>query len=375
LNGSSEPLRILQLADRFSAGGVPRIMELVAGTGKSRGWDVKTAFWFGDAPAGWNASEVGHKTGLPAKVAALNRLISGFRPHIIHDHYGGLPAAAFVFRSRGAKTVFHLHNELVVHPESPDKTRPVKTTLFRKAVLPFYDAWIAVSKHSAAQLAQVCEASKGKTSVLPNAIAAVPGQELSKQEARQRLGLDENRFVILGLGRLVFEKGFRLHIQALAELRKQIPDALLVLAGDGDDRYIRALHAEAQALGVSEAVHFTGRMNEVGVCYRAADVFLFASHQEPFGLTLLESMVCECPVIAVLPDFGGGPQEFLVQGKNVLIAERDAKAVSTALLSLHHAPATAKMLVNGALSTIDVFSAQAYNERLTGFYRTLGFRA
>jgi glycosyltransferase involved in cell wall biosynthesis len=371
LNGSSEKLRILQVVDRFSAGGIPRIVELVHQAGIHFGWQVKTFAWYGDVPESWGTSVNPKDSSFFQRIKAFREVVKQYKPHIIHDHYGGLLAAVFLVGESSTKNLFHVHNELLVHPESPDKPRTFRTELFRRFLLPRYHAFVSVSQHSKKQLVAVCPSAEAPTSVIANAVGEVEGAKISKKEAREKLGLPEGVPVFLGLGRLVFEKGFDLHIEVLEKLLQTHPDTLLLLVGDGDDLFIQQLQEMAASLGIEKHVRFTGRLDKVGIAYRAADVFLFASRQEPFGLTLLESMACECPVVAVLPEQGGGPEEFLNGNFNCQLSNRNPGDAAASIVNVLSSSALREKLIkNGALTAFE-HRPEVFQEQIGSLYRSL----
>ncbi|MGY4104886.1 glycosyltransferase family 4 protein [Ignavigranum ruoffiae] len=141
--------------------------------------------------------------------------------------------------------------------------------------------------------------------------------KISKEEAlenrkiqRQALGLAESDWVFLSLSRLSQEKQIDQVIQAFPKIQQQIPEAFLLIVGDGPAR--ECLENQAQSLGI-ERIRFVGEIpyEEVGNYYQMADVYLNASESESQGLTYLESIVNYLPIIAKRNDF----LENLMQGQ------------------------------------------------------------
>src|SRR5213593_1554679 len=105
--------------------------------------------------------------------------------------------------------------------------------------------------------------------------SGVPTAELraaapTRGAARVRLGLPDDAFVVVGLGRLVPVKGFDLLLAALPALAAAVPSARVVFVGEGPER--AALEAQAVGLGVRGRVLFTGATPDIAVCLAAADV-------------------------------------------------------------------------------------------------------
>ncbi len=119
---------------------------------------------------------------------------------------------------------------------------------------------------------------------------------------RRKYAMD-NEKIILFMGRLVYEKGIQHLIAAMPKVLEGYHDAKLIIAGRGG--MLDQLKAQADALGISTKVYFAGYMNgkDVEKMYKAADISVFPSTYEPFGIVALEGMLAERPV--VVSDAGG----------------------------------------------------------------------
>jgi glycosyltransferase involved in cell wall biosynthesis len=132
---------------------------------------------------------------------------------------------------------------------------------------------------------------------------------------------------VLGVGRLVPQKGFDLLIDAFATIERAGPN--LVIAGDGYER--AALARRAVALGIADRVHLLGMVerSRLPTLMRGAQAFAFPSRGEPFGIALLEAMAAGVPAVATA---AGGVPEFAADEVNaLLIAPDDVRALSMAL--------------------------------------------
>lgn len=98
-------------------------------------------------------------------------------------------------------------------------------------------------------------------------------------------------------------------IRVFSSIAREIP-AVLLMVGDGPDRE-RAID-DARELGVLDRVHFLGLQDHIGAFLCIADLFLFPSQYESFGLAVLEAMASEVPVIC---SDGGGLPEVMAQGE------------------------------------------------------------
>ena len=102
-------------------------------------------------------------------------------------------------------------------------------------------------------------------------------------------------------------------LRAFAAARSELGDRQLVVVGPGrDEQYVAELHALAAELGIADDVVWVGGvpLEETVHFYRAADVFVYPSFNETFGLPILEAMACGCPVVtsdtSAMPETAGG---------------------------------------------------------------------
>lgn len=127
---------------------------------------------------------------------------------------------------------------------------------------------------------------------------------LSKQDALKKLNLPEKAFVFANVGRLHPEKDQSTLISAFSKVHLSLPDSVLVIVGTG--RLAQQLKQQAETLGISDKVFFSGRIPNVATYFRAFDCFVLSSDHEPFGMVLLEAMVAGVPIIC--SNCGGGPE-------------------------------------------------------------------
>lgn len=142
-----------------------------------------------------------------------------------------------------------------------------------------------------------------KINVVPNGININMFNGVEKDyDFRRQYALD-NEKIILFMGRLVYEKGVNHLISAMPKILAGYHDAKLVIAGKGG--MYDELKEQSDAMGLGNKVYFTGYMNQKEVCkmYKCADVSVFPSTYEPFGIVALEAMLSGTPV--VVSDIGG----------------------------------------------------------------------
>ena len=155
---------------------------------------------------------------------------------------------------------------------------------------------------------------------------------------RAELGLGPEIPLIAAVGRLTEQKGFRYLLEALAHVWAEVPQAHLVIAGEGP---LRAELA-AQAAGLGDAVHFLGWRTDAPTIMADCNVLAVPSLWEGFGLVTLEAMALSKPVVAsrvsALPEIVlDGPQ-----GTGLLVPPADPAALAAALITLLTDPAQAR---------------------------------
>lgn len=112
----------------------------------------------------------------------------------------------------------------------------------------------------------------------------------ARRDLRSQLGIPQEATIMLYTGRLAPEKSLPILIDAFAMVVRQMPDALLVLVGDGPCR--KELHDQVVRLDLIKKVYFTGRIQptEVSLWLKASDIFALASPNEGFPCALAEAM-------------------------------------------------------------------------------------
>jgi len=120
-------------------------------------------------------------------------------------------------------------------------------------------------------------------------------QKVDQGLVRQQWNIPTDAFVILFCAKLQSRKRPQDALQAFAKVN--LPNSYLVFAGDG---VLRAdLEAETKSFGIEDQVRFLGFVNQSQLpsTYRSADLFVFSSEHEPFGVVVNEAMLCGCPVV------------------------------------------------------------------------------
>jgi glycosyltransferase involved in cell wall biosynthesis len=185
-------------------------------------------------------------------------------------------------------------------------------------------------------------AEKGITRVTlaPNAI--------DKALYRVPAGVAKEPFLIVHIGRLKKYKRLDLLLEAVAEVRKTLPQARLLIGGAGD--YRPALEARARELHLGDGAKFLGRVSDAEKVdlYARAQVFVNSSLKEGWGLTTIEANACGTPVVAT--DVPGLCDSVKHGETGLLVPFGDAPAFAAAILSILEDPERAARMREKALA-------------------------
>jgi glycosyltransferase involved in cell wall biosynthesis len=186
---------------------------------------------------------------------------------------------------------------------------------------------------------------------------------------RSRAGLPADRPLITYIGRVAHEKNIDFLIRMFAEVLKSVPEALLVIAGEGPAR--EPLRQLVQRLGLTEAVHFVGyleRQTALLDCYAAADVFVFASRTETQGLVLLEAMAQGAPVVSTAEL---GTRSILKPGCGALVVEEELESFAATVTRVLRTESLRRELAERGRLYARTWSSAVMARRLAQLYDTL----
>jgi glycosyltransferase involved in cell wall biosynthesis len=172
----------------------------------------------------------------------------------------------------------------------------------------------------------------GRVRVIHSGIEIERFRDLPRnRELRSRLGWDDSHFVIGNIAHLAAHKGQRLLQEAFARLWRRLPQARLLIVGEGEER--AALEARAASLGVREATHFAGFQADVPPWLAVFDLFALSSLSgEGSPAAVKEAMAAGVPVVS---SEVGGIREIIADGVNGrVVPQGDAEALAAAALEL-----------------------------------------
>jgi glycogen synthase len=165
------------------------------------------------------------------------------------------------------------------------------------------DAVIVCSYYMRGHVADIFDIEERRIAVIPNGVDPNDLRPSGDLQAMRREFAAPHEKLVLLVGRLVYEKGFQLALDALPAVIEQVGDVRFLVAGSGTHE--AELRSQAERLGLCEHGIFLGWIGDdvLHSLYRIADLCVVPSIYEPFGLVALEAMASGCPCIVA--DTGG----------------------------------------------------------------------
>ena len=276
----------------------------------------------------------------PRMYGRVTEVLRQVKPHIVHTHNYVMRYTLFpCLREKTPVQVHTLHN-LAEH-EVDRVGRWLHAWAFRQKVHP-------VSIAEKVSDSYEVQYHLPRPVMIPNGIAVErfvrAGSIEGRSEWRRKAGISDDRILFLCAARFFEQKNHRMLLNAFAAVARQIPTALLLLAGDGGLQ--PELEQLTGQLNISDQVRFLGRREDMPEVLAAADVFTLASHWEGNPLSVMEAMAAGLPVVATSV---GGVPELVEHGRSgFLAASGDTAGFSQALLEVARDSATLRRMGEAA---------------------------
>ncbi len=275
---------------------------------------------------------------------------------IYHVHGPFFAGVGFIDKRKPLISTFHGYPSL--ETLSSDRVKPdsIEFKFMRwveKKTVERADAVIAVGKTLRKWIIEELGAEPDKVFYVPNGIdpevfKPINFNEKERREVKRKYKIPEDSIILLFTKHFTPRYGIRYILKSLRFLLKT--QKKIYLVATNDDEYLPKIKNLARDLNVYNRCIFTGRLplQELVKLYNVADIFLHTSinEQETFGISLIEAMACELPVIATAV---GGPKEILEEGKKqmgkdvgILIPPKDPEAISQAIIYLLEHPKEAR---------------------------------
>ncbi len=381
-------IRLVQVIDALGGGGAERLLVDAARVIDRSRFDLRVYTLFAarrhyaQALADLGVPEVcldlTSSFDLARAIQRLRRRLVSTPADIIHTHlFAANVVGRLTARLQGIPVLSTIHDadyEPVVRQGNPGLT-PWKQSLLQQV-----DRWtavlsrahlVAVSDYVAVAVRRRLKVQGSRLDVIPNAVDTEvfrPSDPARRAAARQRLGLGAETQVVTSIGRMTPQKGQDVLLRAFALVRSRLPEARLLLVGDGIQR--DTYQAVAQELGLGSSVSFLGVRPDIPEILGATDVFALPSLHEGFGLVVIEALASGIPVVGTRT---GPIPQILRDGDTGLLCEPgDASGLADALLSLLNDPERrCGMARRGREDAVARFSLPEMVRRLETLYERL----
>ena len=259
-------------------------------------------------------------------VGALAAHLVEVRPDILHNHM----YRAELVGTRAAIALGEVGHRrpYVVSTVHSSRVRSEEDREMLRVLTPRMDQLIAVSRMIEEKLEQ-----EGRTGAPIRRI--YNGVDLSRYEHQEpcctlheEYGMEPGSQVVGVVARLEPEKGHPTLLEAWPAVLRSVPDAYLLIVGEGSRR--EALEALARDLRIAHRVVFTGRRDDVPAVTAALDVAVLPSYREAQGLSILEALALSRPVVA--SNVGGIPEVITDGVTGLLVPPHDPDALAAAIV-------------------------------------------
>jgi glycogen(starch) synthase len=291
---------------------------------------------------------------------------------VVHGHDWLVASAAGTLARRlGAPYVTTIHATeygrhqgwVARHPQA--HIHDVETWMARRA-----DGVIVCSHYMRGHVADVYGIAEEGVTVIPNGIDPLDLQPVDDLAAlRARHAAPDEKLVLL-TGRLVYEKGFQLALDALPAVLRRVGGVRFLVAGAG--MHQPALEAQAERLGLTPDGAFLGWIGDdlLHSLYRIADLCVVPSLYEPFGLVALEAMASGCPCIVA--DTGGLREVVPNDDVGLRFRSRDPRSLAQMMTLVLSNPAVRYRLVTEASEHVLRFDWADVARQTAAAYTALG---
>ncbi len=190
-----------------------------------------------------------------------------------------------------------------------------------------------------------------------------PGSRKFRKEVLSRLGVPENRIVLLFVGMDFKRKGLAYLIDALGQLGRELEHVHCLVVGNDNPKKYRL---QAQKLSVGSSITFAPATSQIAQVYGAADIFVFPTLYDPFANVHLEALASGLPVITTA--CAGGSEVIEEKGNGfVLPGPEDTRRLAKCILELLD-PVTRKRFSENAAQSVREFTIERNTREVIALY-------
>jgi glycosyltransferase involved in cell wall biosynthesis len=288
---------------------------------------------------------------------------------LVHAHdWLTVNAMIWIKRGRGRKTVLTIHStEYGRCGNCFGSGQSAKIRFIERAGAYWADRVVTVSQSLRHEVMWMYEVPDWKVRAVYNGVNAHRFDGwIAPAEVKARYGIGSMDPTVLFCGRMVYQKGPDLLVEAIPYILRYHPRATFLFSGDGAMR--GEVEHRARQLGVAHATRFLGARDGAGLVdlYRACDAVCVPSRNEPFGIVILEAWSAGKPVVA---SKNGGPDEYVWHEVNGLKIYPTPESVAWGLGTLFTNFEWARWMgANGRRAVEAAFNWNAVGDQVMGVY-------
>jgi glycosyltransferase involved in cell wall biosynthesis len=299
------------------------------------------------------------------------KMIPDLKLDIIHTHHPFLlgEVGGTFARKMGIPLVYTFHTQF----EQYSHYIPFNQDIVKK-----------VTRHSVINYAQKCDLiicpsttiltlldNYGITApieMIPNAINLNTFRQTNPAPVMEKYGILPSDKVLVYVGRIGLEKNLGFMFKAFKRAQAEVPEAKLMIVGDGPE--LEFLKEFAETLGIGKNVIFPGRVeySDIPGFYGAGYAFIMTSTTEVKPLAILEAMAAGLPVVAVS---AAGSSDTVNPGEDGILTDHNMDRFTEALLKILKDPSERNKLSDGARKTAELYSMDQTAERLETLFERL----
>ena len=205
-----------------------------------------------------------------------------------------------------------------------------------------------------------------RVDVIPNGIPApYPITLEARQKLRREISGNENRLLLIAVGRFVQAKGYRDMIEAFALLHQRDPRVFLAIAGSG--RLFEEVKGQISDMHLDDSICCLGTRSDIPQLLAASDIFVSSSHWEGLPVALLEAMMAGLPIVATAV---GDIPKVVTPEAGIIVPPRQPDCLAEAIYDLVSTPEKARAMGNAARArALQEYSLDTWMKRQAVVYR------
>lgn len=305
------------------------------------------------SPSSYEAGRADHLRELARVRGWLRTRLRDFEPEVIHSHlfHASAMVASLRREGRAVRVMTHHHGDIYQLQGSKWKRWVDRIVPTR------FDTVVGVSAAVSDFLRNSYGLPTSQVVTIRNGWEGAPRSDVGKAGAP----------TIISIGNLRPEKGHETLLRAFVLVRRMVPDARLLIVGEGSER--GSLEALRTQLGLGPEVQLLGTTEDIWPLLASSHVFALPSIVEQLGISAMEAMAAGLPVVA---SDVGGVSEIVSHGvTGLLVPPRNERALSSGLLELLLDPGSAEAMGDRAQESVRDMTMEKMSAEYMALYRRL----